>query len=186
MSPISFRSELCLQPVTEEDNQAEQYECSEGFSYEDVSNQQPDTHLGQTCRQRGGQGGVLMVSMVPVKDTVTFKQTGSVGEKFDVPFVLHLWPSILLRNLLPYPVSYELKVRCFWYSGDPSQFCRTKSVGFLFFNAFGVNPQKHFHSIQFLYLQNNIRGKGKHVSHSCLLSIDRLFIDPHSVCFFVY
>lgn len=112
MSPISFRSELCLQPVMEEDNNGEQYESSEGFSYDDVSNQQPDTHLRQTCRQRGGQGSVLMVSIVPVKDTVTFKQTGSAGEKFDVPFVLHLWPSILLRNLLPYAVSYKLKVRC--------------------------------------------------------------------------
>lgn len=51
-----------------------------------------------------------MVNIVPVKDAVTFKDTGGVGENFDVPFVLHLWPSILLRNLLPYPISYELKV----------------------------------------------------------------------------
>lgn len=53
-----------------------------------------------------------MVNMVPVKDAVTFKHTGDVGENFDVPFVLHLWPSILLRNLLPYPISYKLKVGC--------------------------------------------------------------------------
>lgn len=107
----SYRSELCLQPVTEDDagQQVEQFDCSEGFSYEDVSNQQPETHLRQTCRRRGAEGGVLMVNIVPVKDTVTFKQTGGVGENFDVPFVLHLWPSILLRNLLPYQVSYQLK-----------------------------------------------------------------------------
>uniref|UniRef100_A0A671VJ10 Vacuolar protein sorting 13 homolog A n=1 Tax=Sparus aurata TaxID=8175 RepID=A0A671VJ10_SPAAU len=108
----SYRSELSLQPITEDDadNQGEQFECSEGFSYEDVSNQQPETHLQQTCRRRGNEGGVLMVNIVPVKDAVTFKHTGDVGENFDVPFVLHLWPSVLLRNLLPYPISYALKV----------------------------------------------------------------------------
>ncbi|XP_078106953.1 intermembrane lipid transfer protein VPS13A isoform X2 [Sander vitreus] len=107
----SYRSELSLRPITENDadDQGEQFECSEGFSYEDVSNQQPETCLKQTCHRRGDQGGVLMVNMVPVKDAVTFKHTGGVGENFDVPFVLHLWPSMLLRNLLPYPISYKLK-----------------------------------------------------------------------------
>lgn len=52
----------------------------------------------------------MMVNMVPLRDAVTFKHTGGVGDNFDVPFVLHLWPSILLRNLLPYPISYKLKV----------------------------------------------------------------------------
>nr|XP_046243502.1 vacuolar protein sorting-associated protein 13A isoform X2 [Scatophagus argus] len=107
----SYRSELSLQPITEDDadHQGEQFECSEGFSYEDISNQQPETRLHQTCHRRGDEGGVLMVNIVPVKDAVTFKHTGGVGENFDVPFVLHLWPSILLRNLLPYPISYKLK-----------------------------------------------------------------------------
>lgn len=107
----SYRSELCFQPVMGEDadGQGEQFECSEGFSYEDVSNHQPDTHLQQTCRHRGKQGGVLIVNIVPVKDAVTFKHTGEVGENFDVPFVLHLWPTTLLRNLLPYPIAHQLK-----------------------------------------------------------------------------
>ncbi|KAI3372816.1 hypothetical protein L3Q82_023273 [Scortum barcoo] len=107
----SYRSELSLQPIRgdDADDKGEQFECSEGFSYEDISIQQPETRLQQTCRRRGDQGGVLIVNMVPVKDAVTFKHTGDVGENFDVPFVLHLWPSILLRNLLPYPISYKLK-----------------------------------------------------------------------------
>uniref|UniRef100_A0A8C4GTJ0 Vacuolar protein sorting 13 homolog A n=1 Tax=Dicentrarchus labrax TaxID=13489 RepID=A0A8C4GTJ0_DICLA len=105
----SYRSELSLQPITEDDNQGEQFECSEGFCYEDFSKEQPEARLQQTCRRCGNQGGVMMVNIVPVKDAVTFKDTGGVGENFDVPFVLHLWPSILLRNLLPYPISYELK-----------------------------------------------------------------------------
>lgn len=106
---LLYRSELSLQPITE-DNQDEQFECSEGFSYEDVSNQQPETRLHQTCRRRGNQGGVMTINIVPVKDEVTFRHTGGAGENFDVPFVLHLWPSILLRNLLPYPITYTLKV----------------------------------------------------------------------------
>ncbi|XP_008285200.1 intermembrane lipid transfer protein VPS13A isoform X2 [Stegastes partitus] len=107
----SYRSELSLQPVTDDkaDSEEEQFECSEGFSYEDVSNQQPETRLQQTCRRRGDQGGVMTVNIVPVKDEVTIKDTGGAGENFDVPFVLHLWPSILLRNLLPHPISYKLK-----------------------------------------------------------------------------
>ncbi|XP_068995248.1 intermembrane lipid transfer protein VPS13A isoform X2 [Embiotoca jacksoni] len=107
----SYRSELSLQPIMEEkaDDQSELFECSEGFSYEDVSNQQPETRLQQTCRRRGSQGGVLTVNIVPLKDAMTFKNTGGVGENFDVPFVLHLWPSILLRNLLPYPIACKLK-----------------------------------------------------------------------------
>uniref|UniRef100_A0A673CJN2 Vacuolar protein sorting 13 homolog A n=1 Tax=Sphaeramia orbicularis TaxID=375764 RepID=A0A673CJN2_9TELE len=56
------------------------------------------------------EGGVMTVNIVPLKDAVTFKHTGGAGENFDVPFVLHLWPSILLRNLLPYPITYKLKV----------------------------------------------------------------------------
>ncbi|KAL6114111.1 vps13a [Pungitius sinensis] len=107
----SYRSELSLQPITEDDadDQAEQFECSEGFSYEEFSNLQPETCLKQSCRRRGDQGGVMMVNMVPLRDAVTFKHSGGVGDNFDVPFVLHLWPSILLRNLLPYPISYKLK-----------------------------------------------------------------------------
>lgn len=106
------RSELSLQPVLQEDaeSQGEHFDCSEGFSYDDVSSQQQETHLQQTCRRHGEHGGVLTVNMVPVKDSVTFKRTGGVGDNFDVPYVLHLWPSVLLRNLLPYPIDYKLKV----------------------------------------------------------------------------
>ncbi|KAM4616365.1 intermembrane lipid transfer protein VPS13A [Polymixia lowei] len=107
----SYRSELSLQPVTEEDtgDQVEQFECSEGFSYEDVSGLDTGTCLHQTCRRRGDQAGVLMVNILPLRDTVTSKHTGGVGENFDEPYILHLWPSILLRNLLPYPITYKLQ-----------------------------------------------------------------------------
>ncbi|KAM3868440.1 intermembrane lipid transfer protein VPS13A [Diretmus argenteus] len=106
----SYRSELSLRPVTEEDTDGvEQFECSDGFSYEDVTNQEPGTRLQQKCRRCGDQAGDLMVNIVPLRDAVTSKHTGGVGENFDEPYVLHLWPSIVLRNLLPYPITYKLK-----------------------------------------------------------------------------
>ncbi|KAJ8005978.1 hypothetical protein DPEC_G00123500 [Dallia pectoralis] len=100
----SYRSELSLQPVTD----TEDYDCSEGFSYESVS-QTPGARVQQTCHHRGNSAGVLMVNVVPLKDTVTSQHTGVAGENFDEPYVLHLWPPVLLRNLLPYPVTYCLQ-----------------------------------------------------------------------------
>ncbi|XP_053725885.1 vacuolar protein sorting-associated protein 13A isoform X1 [Synchiropus splendidus] len=105
----SYRSDLRLQPVFEDSANDQQYECSEGFSYEDIDSLPPEARLQQTCRYSGEEGGVLTINIVPARDTVTFKDTGGVGDNFDVPFVLHLWPSVLLRNLLPYPIAYELK-----------------------------------------------------------------------------
>ncbi|XP_078809182.1 intermembrane lipid transfer protein VPS13A isoform X3 [Oryzias latipes] len=103
----SYRSVLSLQPVTEGDSglQREEFECSEGFSYEDSNN----PHFQQTCCHHGDQGVKIIVNIVPVKDTVTFKNTGDAGENYDVPFVLHLWPSVLLHNQLPYQITYRLK-----------------------------------------------------------------------------
>ncbi|CAL8249330.1 unnamed protein product [Merluccius merluccius] len=102
----SYRSELSVQP---QEQPEPEFDCSDGFSYEDVCRQEPTARLQQTCRRRGNQAGVLMVNMVPVMDTVVSKHTGTAGENFDEPYVLHLWPSILLRNLLPYSVAYKLQ-----------------------------------------------------------------------------
>ncbi|MEQ2212395.1 hypothetical protein XENOCAPTIV_030171, partial [Xenoophorus captivus] len=103
------KSELSLQPITEDtaEDEGMQFELSEGFSYEDIFNHDPDTRLQQTCRRRGDEFDKMMINIIPVKDTVTCKETGDIGENFDVPFVLHLWPSVLLRNLLPYPIALQ-------------------------------------------------------------------------------
>lgn len=112
-SPHFYRSVLSLQPVTEGDSglQREEFECSEGFSYEDSNK----PHFQQTCCHHGDQGVKIIVNIVPVKDTVTFKNTGDAGENYDVPFVLHLWPSVLLHNQLPYQITYRLKVGLYAY-----------------------------------------------------------------------
>ncbi|KAB5567777.1 hypothetical protein PHYPO_G00236760 [Pangasianodon hypophthalmus] len=104
----SYRAELTLQPVIEGD---EQYEHSESFSYENLS-QKPDECVEKTCHHRGDAARIFKVNMVPVRDTV---MSHSTQEEFDQPYVLHLWPPVLLRNLLPYPITYRLMV-----TGSPS------------------------------------------------------------------
>ncbi|XP_015249617.1 PREDICTED: vacuolar protein sorting-associated protein 13A isoform X2 [Cyprinodon variegatus] len=107
----SYRSELSLQPIMENAtaDEGNQFDLSGGFSYEDICNLEPNSHLKQTCRCRSDESTLMTINIVPVKDTVSCKETGDIGENFDVPFVLHLWPSVLLRNLLPYPIAYKLK-----------------------------------------------------------------------------
>ncbi|XP_035392320.1 vacuolar protein sorting-associated protein 13A isoform X1 [Electrophorus electricus] len=110
----SYRAELSLQPVTEGNDQ---YGRSEGFSYDEVS-QRPGDCLESTCRHCGDDDDddddtrVFKISMVPVLDAML---SHSTQENIDKPFVLHLWPTVLLRNLLPYPITYRLLA-----SGSPA------------------------------------------------------------------
>lgn len=103
ISTYPYRSELTLQPVFEGD---EQYEHSESFSYENLS-QKPDECVEKTCHRHGDVSCVFKVNLLPVRDTV---MSHSTQEEFDQPYVLHLWPTVLLRNLLPYPITYSLMV----------------------------------------------------------------------------
>ncbi|XP_017269300.1 vacuolar protein sorting-associated protein 13A isoform X2 [Kryptolebias marmoratus] len=102
----SYRSELNIQPITDDGADDQEFEMSGDFSYEDVCNLELQT---STCRRCGDQGGVMLVNFVPLKEALTFKYTGEVGDLYDWPIVLHLWPPVLLRNLLPHPVTYKLK-----------------------------------------------------------------------------
>ncbi|KAM9475939.1 intermembrane lipid transfer protein VPS13A isoform 2-T2 [Clarias gariepinus] len=99
----SYRSDLTLQPVIEGD---EQYENSESFNYETLK-QKPDERVERTCHHPGDATLIFKVNMVPVQDTV---MSHSTEEEIDQPYVLHLWPPILLRNLLPYPITYGVMV----------------------------------------------------------------------------
>ncbi|XP_058245185.1 vacuolar protein sorting-associated protein 13A isoform X2 [Hemibagrus wyckioides] len=96
----SYRSDLTLQPVIEGD---EQYEHSESFNYENLR-QKPDECVEKTCHHRSDAACIFKVNMVPVRDTVMSHST----QEYDQPYLLHLWPTVLLRNLLPYPITYSL------------------------------------------------------------------------------
>ncbi|XP_062855375.1 vacuolar protein sorting-associated protein 13A isoform X2 [Trichomycterus rosablanca] len=103
----SYRSQLCLQPVIDGD---EEFKCSEVFSYGQLS-EKADECVEKTCHHRTNAALVFKINMVPVLDTV---MSHSTQEECDKPYILHLWPTVLLRNLLPYPIVYTLVV-----SGHP-------------------------------------------------------------------
>uniref|UniRef100_A0A8C2GEQ4 Vacuolar protein sorting 13 homolog A n=1 Tax=Cyprinus carpio TaxID=7962 RepID=A0A8C2GEQ4_CYPCA len=95
----SYRS---VTPVTEGE---EQYDRSEGFSYTEVI-QKPGECLEKTCHHHGDNAQMLKVNMVPVPDAL---MSHSTEEEYDKPIILHLWPTVLLRNLLPYPITFKIK-----------------------------------------------------------------------------
>uniref|UniRef100_A0A8C2GG89 Vacuolar protein sorting 13 homolog A n=1 Tax=Cyprinus carpio TaxID=7962 RepID=A0A8C2GG89_CYPCA len=97
-----IQAELSLQPVTEGE---EQYDRSEGFSYTEVI-QKPGECLEKTCHHHGDNAQMLKVNMVPVPDAL---MSHSTEEEYDKPIILHLWPTVLLRNLLPYPITFKIK-----------------------------------------------------------------------------
>ncbi|XP_041111906.1 vacuolar protein sorting-associated protein 13A isoform X1 [Polyodon spathula] len=99
--PLPFyRSVLSLQPVTED---SKVYEKSERFTYEVVSDKSGEC-LQRKCHRSSDQS--LIINVVPVKDDLTCSHT---EEKMDHPYIAHLWPTVLLRNLLPYSISYSLE-----------------------------------------------------------------------------
>lgn len=85
----------------------EQYDRSEGFSYTEVI-QKPGECLEKTCHHHGDNAQMLKVNMVPVPDAL---MSHSTEEEYDKPIILHLWPTVLLRNLLPYPITFKIKVQ---------------------------------------------------------------------------
>ncbi|XP_057213555.1 vacuolar protein sorting-associated protein 13A isoform X1 [Triplophysa rosa] len=103
----SYRAELSLQPALEGE---EDYNRSEGFTYNEVI-QNPRECLQKTCYHHGDRTRMMKVNMIPLPDAV---MSHSTEEGFDKPFVLHLWPTVLLRNLLPFPITFNLKS-----NGDP-------------------------------------------------------------------
>lgn len=63
--------------------------------------------MEKTCHHHDDVTRIFKVNMVLARDTV---MSHSTQEEFDQPYVLHLWPTVLLRNLLPYPITYSLMV----------------------------------------------------------------------------
>lgn len=100
---MSVRAELSLQPALEGE---EEYNRSEGFTYNEVI-QQPRECLQKTCYHHEDRTQMMKVNMIPLPDAV---MSHSTEEGFDKPFALHLWPTVLLRNLLPFPITFNLKV----------------------------------------------------------------------------
>lgn len=96
----SYRSTLCLKPLSGE------YEKCEGIDFGDFLKNQGSL-LAAKCQSRKNNMDSLVVNIVPVMDILI--SSVCTDEKWDLPYVIHLWPSVVLRNLLPYQMTYSLE-----------------------------------------------------------------------------
>uniref|UniRef100_A0A8C8SXH0 Vacuolar protein sorting 13 homolog A n=1 Tax=Pelusios castaneus TaxID=367368 RepID=A0A8C8SXH0_9SAUR len=101
----SYRSVLCLRPITDENGTGGDYEMCEGISFEITRNF--GNLIQRKCQSVKSTNHSLIMNVVPVKDTLT--SSVCADDQCDLPCIIHLWPSVLLRNLLPYPVTYYLE-----------------------------------------------------------------------------
>ncbi|XP_040272989.1 LOW QUALITY PROTEIN: vacuolar protein sorting-associated protein 13A [Bufo bufo] len=97
--PLStYRSTLCFKPALEE------YEKCEGIDFEEFLKNQGSL-LGRKCHSRKNNADSFIVNIVPVMDTLI--SSACTDERWDLPYVVHMWPSVVLHNLLPYQVAYS-------------------------------------------------------------------------------
>ncbi|KAM9329208.1 intermembrane lipid transfer protein VPS13A [Gastrophryne carolinensis] len=96
----SYRSALCFNPASSE------YEKCEDIDFEDLLKNQGSL-LTTKCQSRKNNMDSLIISVVPVIDVLL--SSSCTDEKWDLPYIVHLWPSIILRNLLPYQLVYSLE-----------------------------------------------------------------------------
>uniref|UniRef100_A0A8C3VHC8 Vacuolar protein sorting 13 homolog A n=1 Tax=Catharus ustulatus TaxID=91951 RepID=A0A8C3VHC8_CATUS len=101
----SYRSVLSLQPLPNENGVGE-YSMCEGITFDEIM-QNVDCLLQRKCQSVRSTKQSLIINIVPVKDSLTT----SLGaeDEWDFPYVVHLWPSVLLRNLLPYQITYSVE-----------------------------------------------------------------------------
>ncbi|KAI1239929.1 hypothetical protein IHE44_0011368 [Lamprotornis superbus] len=101
----SYRSILSLQPLANENGVGE-YDMCEGITFDEIM-KNVDSLLQRKCQSVRSTNQSLIINIVPVKDSLTT----SLGaeDEWDFPYVVHLWPSVLLRNLLPYQITYSVE-----------------------------------------------------------------------------
>ncbi|XP_066460243.1 intermembrane lipid transfer protein VPS13A [Eleutherodactylus coqui] len=92
----SYRSTLCLKPAQEE------YEKCEGIDFEEFLKNQGSL-VGRKCQSCRNDRDSFIVNIVPVMDTLI--SSACTDERWDLPYVVHLWPSVVLQNLLPYQIT---------------------------------------------------------------------------------
>uniref|UniRef100_A0A8C0H2Q0 Vacuolar protein sorting 13 homolog A n=1 Tax=Chelonoidis abingdonii TaxID=106734 RepID=A0A8C0H2Q0_CHEAB len=82
------------------------YEMCEGISFDEIMKNFGNL-IQRKCQSVKSTNHSLIINVVPVKDTLT--SSVCADDRWDLPYVIHLWPSVLLRNLLPYPITYSLE-----------------------------------------------------------------------------
>ncbi|KAM6329243.1 intermembrane lipid transfer protein VPS13A isoform 1-T1 [Alca torda] len=102
----SYRSALSLQPLANESGVDGEYDMCEGITFDEIM-KNVDSLLQRKCQSVRSTNHSLIINIVPVKDTVT--SSSCAEDQWDFPYVVHLWPSVLLHNLLPYQITYSVE-----------------------------------------------------------------------------
>uniref|UniRef100_A0A8C5MNH3 Vacuolar protein sorting 13 homolog A n=1 Tax=Leptobrachium leishanense TaxID=445787 RepID=A0A8C5MNH3_9ANUR len=97
----SYRSSLCLKP-----SQEQGFERCEAISFEEIMKNDCQL-LQKKCHSLPSSKDSLIIHIAPVKDILI--SSVCTDDKWDLPYVVHLWPSVVLRNLLPYQIAYLLE-----------------------------------------------------------------------------
>ncbi|XP_058421598.1 intermembrane lipid transfer protein VPS13A isoform X1 [Diceros bicornis minor] len=100
--PLTFyRSLLFLKPEDED------YQMCEGIDFEEII-KNDGTFLKKKCRPINPSKKPFIINIVPEKDNLTSLSVYS-EDGWDLPYIMHLWPPILLQNLLPYKIAYYVE-----------------------------------------------------------------------------
>ncbi|XP_058021972.1 intermembrane lipid transfer protein VPS13A [Ahaetulla prasina] len=102
----SYRSLLFFRPVIDENETSGEYESSEGVSFDEMV-KNFDKLLQKKCRSLKSPNHPLIINIVPMQDTLI--TSTCTDDQWDLPYVVHLWSSVILRNLLPYQIAYSLE-----------------------------------------------------------------------------
>ncbi|NXY44196.1 VP13A protein, partial [Ceuthmochares aereus] len=102
----SYRSILSLQPLANESGADREYDMCEGITFDEIM-KNVDSLLQRKCQSVRSTNHSLIINIVPVKDTLV--SSSYAEDQWDFPYVVHLWPSVLLHNLLPYQITYSIE-----------------------------------------------------------------------------
>nr|XP_018889453.3 intermembrane lipid transfer protein VPS13A isoform X1 [Gorilla gorilla gorilla] len=97
----SYRSFIFLKP------EDENYQMCEGIDFEEII-KSDGALLKKKCRSKNPSKESFLINIVPEKDNLTSLSVYS-EDGWDLPYIMHLWPPILLRNLLPYKIAYYIE-----------------------------------------------------------------------------
>ncbi|XP_060243155.1 intermembrane lipid transfer protein VPS13A isoform X1 [Meriones unguiculatus] len=97
----SYRSSLSLKP------EDESYHICEGIDFEEIIKYDGQL-LKKKCRPVNPSKQSFIINIVPEKDNLTSLSVYS-EDGWDLPYVMHLWPPVLIRNLLPYKIVYYIE-----------------------------------------------------------------------------
>ncbi|XP_038625358.1 vacuolar protein sorting-associated protein 13A isoform X2 [Tachyglossus aculeatus] len=97
----AYRSVLFLKPG------GENYEKCEAITFEEIINNS-GVLIQKKCQILHEENTSFIINVVSVEDSLSSLSVYS-NDGWDLPYVIHLWPPILLRNLLPYEMAYSLE-----------------------------------------------------------------------------